>query len=215
MGPCARARARQRLLRRNSMSLYKDTKMLYAAAAFAAVVALQAAPLAAADVGVWTPADEHQTPTVVPDNYCNIKIPAPDNDKSSGNNEDQMTAQWDDWVDYSPRRGSRRLIVGGGLLPHLLHGVRLVRLIARAGEIDPVVHLRRHLILVVAGRLVVVGRGYFDVAVIVRHDRGSLVFVRRGPNAHVRGRERRGLQGHHGGERRRGVKHLRVFVKAH
>jgi len=83
------------------MSLNKDAKILYAAAAFAAVMALQAAPLAAADVGVWTPADEHSAPTVVPDNYCNIKIPAPDNDKSSGNNEDQMTAQWDDWVDYS------------------------------------------------------------------------------------------------------------------
>src|ERR1051325_7102963 len=128
MGPCARARARQRLLRRNSMSLYKDTKMLYAAAAFAAVVALQAAPLAAADVGVWTPADEHQTPTVVPDNYCNIKIPAPDNDKSSGNNEDQMTAQGDDWVDYSGagERGARRAADEGGALPRRLSGATRV-----------------------------------------------------------------------------------------
>jgi hypothetical protein len=37
----------------------------------------------------------------VPDNSCNIKIPAPDNDKPSGNNEDQMTPQWEDWIDYS------------------------------------------------------------------------------------------------------------------
>jgi hypothetical protein len=81
------------------MSLNKDAKILYAAAAFAAVVALQAAPVAAQ--GTWTPADENQTATVVPDNYCNIKIPAPNNDKSSGNNEDQMTPQWDDWIDYS------------------------------------------------------------------------------------------------------------------
>ena len=83
------------------MNVNKDTKMFYAAAAFAAVLALQAAPLAAADVGAWTPADENPVPTAVPDNYCNIKIPAPNNDKPSGNDEDQMTPQWNDWIDYS------------------------------------------------------------------------------------------------------------------
>ncbi|HKA33019.1 MAG TPA: hypothetical protein VKH64_07395 [Candidatus Binatia bacterium] len=81
------------------MSLNKKTNMLYAAAAFAAVLALQAAPVAAQSQ--WSPADENPKATVVPDNYCNIKIPAPNNDKPSGNDEDQMTQQWDDWVDYS------------------------------------------------------------------------------------------------------------------
>jgi hypothetical protein len=71
------------------------------AALFAAALALQAAPLLAADVGLWSPADRKIVPTVVPQDYCNIKIPAPNNDKSSGNNEDQMTPQWNDWIDYS------------------------------------------------------------------------------------------------------------------
>ncbi len=80
------------------MTFNKKTNILYAAG-FAAVLALQAAPVAAQSE--WSPADENPKATVVPDNYCNIKIPAPDNDKPSGNNEDQMTPEWQDWIDYS------------------------------------------------------------------------------------------------------------------
>ncbi|HEY1269165.1 MAG TPA: hypothetical protein VGH16_18040 [Candidatus Binatia bacterium] len=80
------------------MTYNKKTNILYAVG-FAAVLALQATPVAAQSE--WSPADENPKATVVPDNYCNIKIPAPDNDKPSGNNEDQMTPQWEDWIDYS------------------------------------------------------------------------------------------------------------------
>lgn len=80
------------------MTFNKKTNILYAVG-FAAALALQAAPVAAQSE--WSAADENPTPTVVPDNYCNIKIPAPDNDKPSGNNEDQMTPEWQDWIDYS------------------------------------------------------------------------------------------------------------------
>jgi len=76
-------------------------KKIVSAALFAAALALQAAPLLASDVGAWSPADEKTVQTVVPDNYCNIKVPAPNNDKPDGNDEDQMTPQWDDWIDYS------------------------------------------------------------------------------------------------------------------
>ena len=77
-----------------------SNKKIVPAALFAAALALQAAPLLA-DVGQWSPADENTVQTVVPENYCHIKIPAPNNDKPDGNNEDQMTPQWDDWIDYS------------------------------------------------------------------------------------------------------------------
>jgi len=76
-------------------------KKIVPAMLFAAALAVQAAPLLAADVGLWTAADENTVQTAVPENYCNIKIPAPNNDKSSGNNEDQMTPEWSDWIDYS------------------------------------------------------------------------------------------------------------------
>lgn len=75
-------------------------KKIVPAAVFAATLALQAAPLLA-DVGTWSPADERTEATVVPQDYCNIRIPAPNNDKPSGNDEDQMTPEWQDWIDYS------------------------------------------------------------------------------------------------------------------
>jgi hypothetical protein len=78
------------------------SKKIVPAALFAAALAVPAAPLFAADVGQWTAAtDVKDQVTVVPNNYCDIKIPAPNNDKASGNDEDQMTPQWSDWIDYS------------------------------------------------------------------------------------------------------------------
>ena len=77
-------------------------KTIFSAAALAAVLALQAAPAAAVDVGTWSVANDVKGEvTVAPADYCNIKIPAPNNDQPSGNDEPQMTPQWDDWIDYS------------------------------------------------------------------------------------------------------------------
>jgi hypothetical protein len=88
----------------------KFEKAMVPAVIFGAVLALQAAPLRAqeVDVNVSGPAavgiaadPAGPDATVVPSNYCNTKIPAPNNDKASGNEEDQMTPQWEDWIDYS------------------------------------------------------------------------------------------------------------------
>lgn len=91
----------------------KFEKAMVPAMIFGALLAFQAKPLAAQDVDVNVSADSGAAvvgiagdpagpdATVVPSNYCNTKIPAPNNDKPSGNDEPQMTPQWDDWIDYS------------------------------------------------------------------------------------------------------------------
>src|SRR5215470_8131584 len=87
--------------RRLNMRSINVQKKIFPAVIFAAALALPAAPALAVEVGLWTPADQKTTPTVVPDDYCNMKVPAPNNDKPDGNDEDQMTPEWQDYVDYS------------------------------------------------------------------------------------------------------------------
>jgi hypothetical protein len=84
------------------MRCVNKDRMIVSAAAFAALVALQAAPLWAADQGIWSAAtDVKDEVTTVPTNYCNTKIRAPNNDKPSCNDDPQMSPQWQDWIDYS------------------------------------------------------------------------------------------------------------------
>ena len=90
----------------------KFDKAIVPAMIFGAVLALQARPLRAQEVDVNVSPDSgaalqaaadpaRPDATVVPSNYCNTKIPAPNNDKPSGNDEPQWTPDWQDWIDYS------------------------------------------------------------------------------------------------------------------
>ena len=78
------------------------TAIFFVAAIFAASFAAAAAPVRAQDVGADVSSDSSPTVvTVIPDDYCHMKIPAPNNDKPSGNDEPQWTPDWQDWIDYS------------------------------------------------------------------------------------------------------------------
>jgi hypothetical protein len=74
------------------------TAIFFVTAVFAASLAAAAAPARAQeDEAVVEP----KVVTAVPDDYCHTKIPAPNNDKPSGNDEPQWTPDWQDWIDYS------------------------------------------------------------------------------------------------------------------